>query len=354
MPLELDAALMGASMFHPDAALPEEIAALARTVPADWLEQWPGFLGEPRDSVSVLSNAADLAGVLLEEDYSRATLAIRELTQADALAGLAARVEGQGLLPDPALPPAERLADLTLRVDRALRTAVGLWPPGECAADEFRRTVRILKDGDLHDRFWHWLDRFYYECYQPWRKTRAEAMATLEERAVTALGAPAMIGQPPRTDWLHPQSPLRYLELQSAVAGGQFQACFWVEPFGLFDTWTLVPRRIVLSFAEPGALFANFRARAGEIAQQARALADPTRLMVLRIIRHRGMDNTQMADYLGLARPTVSIHAKVLREAGLIETRQEGREARHTLKPAAVRKLLRDLIKYLDLPDEQE
>lgn len=89
------------------------------------------------------------------------------------------------------------------------------------------------------------------------------------------------------------------------------------------------------------------------MANRAKAIADPTRLSILRIIRHFSMDNTQIADYLGIARPTVSVHAKLLREAGLIDTIQEGRQARHTVKAAEVRRLFEDLIRFLDLPDEE-
>ncbi|KPL71180.1 hypothetical protein ADM99_11675 [Leptolinea tardivitalis] len=82
------------------------------------------------------------------------------------------------------------------------------------------------------------------------------------------------------------------------------------------------------------------------------ALADPTRLIILRLIRAMSMTNTDMAAYLGLARPTVSIHARILREAGLIRSWEEGRVTRHEIDPAAVHKLFRDLEKFLDLPSE--
>ncbi len=65
------------------------------------------------------------------------------------------------------------------------------------------------------------------------------------------------------------------------------------------------------------------------------------------------MTNTDMAAYLGLSRPTVSIHAKVLREAGLIRSWEEGRITRHEIEPNAVKTLFGDLELFLDLPDEK-
>ena len=44
-------------------------------------------------------------------------------------------------------------------------------------------------------------------------------------------------------------------------------------------------------------------------------------------------------------------HAKILREAGLIESRQVGRQARHEIDSNAVRRLFRDLERFLDLPE---
>ncbi len=66
------------------------------------------------------------------------------------------------------------------------------------------------------------------------------------------------------------------------------------------------------------------------------------------------MTNTDMAAYLGLSRPTVSIHAKVLREAGLIRSWEDGRITRHEIDPEAVRKLFQDLEEFLDLPPNNQ
>ena len=77
----------------------------------------------------------------------------------------------------------------------------------------------------------------------------------------------------------------------------------------------------------------------------------PTRLMILRMIRQFDLMNTEMADLLGLSRPTVSVHARILREAGLIRSYEDGRAVRHQIVPEAVRELFDDLEKLLDLPE---
>lgn len=62
-----------------------------------------------------------------------------------------------------------------------------------------------------------------------------------------------------------------------------------------------------------------------ESARLFRALADETRLAILRQLRERG--EVCACDFMaccGLAQPTVSHHLRVLREAGLVETEKRG------------------------------
>ena len=337
--------------------LSEEMAALLHSVPPDWLAQWPEMLGDARSGGAVLEALAELAGVLLEPDYSRATLGMRELTLDAALRRVTAQAAQRGLAADPALAPAEQLADLATRLIQAVHQEADLVPQ----ADLLRRLNRavawlphLLRDGDRHVRFWHWLDRFYYECYRPWRAARTPLVTALEQQATAALGdssGPA----PPDLTWLAPQHPLRSLPALGALAqSGRVRVFFWAEPFGLPDSWGLWPGLLTVSFADPTGPFAQFRAHAAGLAARAAALGDPTRLGILRLIRHFGMVNTEIADYLGLARPTVSIHAKILREAGLIRSHADGRLVRHALVPGAVRHLFHDLERFLDLPEEEE
>ncbi len=118
------------------------------------------------------------------------------------------------------------------------------------------------------------------------------------------------------------------------------------------DLFSLWPGRLVVSIAEPGEVYQDFIVFTEDVARRAQALADPTRLLILRLIRHFGMINTELAAYLGMARPTISIHAKILRQAGLIRSTQQGRVVRHEIVPGEVRRLFKDLEELLDLPDE--
>lgn len=70
----------------------------------------------------------------------------------------------------------------------------------------------------------------------------------------------------------------------------------------------------------------------------------------LRVIRELETDVSQIASMLDLARPTVSIHCKQLREAGLIDSRKQGRRVVHSIRAAELRRLFSDLEAFLGLP----
>lgn len=66
------------------------------------------------------------------------------------------------------------------------------------------------------------------------------------------------------------------------------------------------------------------------------ALADPSRRTVLEILRDHEATAGELADALPIARPGVSRHLKVLREAGLVEARQEAQRRIYQLRPEAL------------------
>jgi DNA-binding transcriptional ArsR family regulator len=354
--MEIETALNFLSNRQMLPGLSADIAEAVNAVPQDWLKAWSELWGKAEDYRFGLENAARIAGTIEGDDYGQATLPIRELTAEAALERLTTWAVGLGPSPDLQLDLTGQLVEIGTLKQVALFTDLGfhLIPDDERARRtrlELACAARILSGGDLHTRFWLLVDRFFYEVYRPWREARLQAMEQLEMRARTALGKPDQI---PRVDWLSARNPLlRHPELREAVQNGRLHVFFWVEPFGLPDTWLLEPGYVAVSFAEGGVIFQNFQAWAQDVAGRAQALGDPTRLVILRMIRHFGMVNTEIADYLGISRPTVSVHAKILREAGLIHSHQEGRLVRHRIDSQEIRRLFHDLEAFLDLPPEE-
>ena len=55
-----------------------------------------------------------------------------------------------------------------------------------------------------------------------------------------------------------------------------------------------------------------------------KALADPTRRRILQLLREREMSAGEIAEHFQLAKPTLSGHFAVLREAGLVSPEKTG------------------------------
>ena len=66
------------------------------------------------------------------------------------------------------------------------------------------------------------------------------------------------------------------------------------------------------------------------------ALADESRRTVLEILRDHPASAGELAGALPIARPGVSRHLRVLREAGLVDVRQDAQRRIYTLRPEAL------------------
>jgi ArsR family transcriptional regulator len=293
------------------------------------------------------------AEVLELEDYDAATAAIRETTAEEAVGRVAYCA---GLEPATGLEPIECLIDLEARVAAELWPRYGIKPSSDAAVvarerDLPRLAALCLRGGPLHARFWHWMDRFYYEVYGPWRRDHVQAIESLERRAIDGLGARQGTA-PPDLGWLPPFNPLIAMpSLRAAAEEGVFEVVFWADPFGLESALTVGPGFFLTSFGEAGVDREISETVRAELATKLKALADPTRLWILRMIRNMDVDNTELAAFVEVSRPTVSVHAKLLADAGFITTRREGRRARHIFHPEAIRHLSEQLARFLEVSE---
>jgi DNA-binding transcriptional ArsR family regulator len=81
---------------------------------------------------------------------------------------------------------------------------------------------------------------------------------------------------------------------------------------------------------------------ATHVASELKTLADPTRLRILLCLAREPASVTEVARDFKLSQPTVSGHVQLLREAGLLEEKTEGRSAKLSANPEAVRRLLNE------------
>lgn len=61
-----------------------------------------------------------------------------------------------------------------------------------------------------------------------------------------------------------------------------------------------------------------------EFVKVMKALSDPNRVKILKMLQHRSMCVCEMQAALGIAQPTVSNHLKVLEDAGLVSFVKSG------------------------------
>jgi ArsR family transcriptional regulator len=79
---------------------------------------------------------------------------------------------------------------------------------------------------------------------------------------------------------------------------------------------------------------------AGEVASRLKVLSDPTRVALLSQLACDPMSVTELAQLFDLAQPTVSIHVRQLREAGLVVARKEGGRTIYSVPHDRVQALL--------------
>lgn len=75
-----------------------------------------------------------------------------------------------------------------------------------------------------------------------------------------------------------------------------------------------------------------------------KALADPTRRKILELLRERDMNAGELAEHFDFAKPTLSRHFSVLREADLIQGTKSGTTITYRLNVSVLEEALMTLM----------
>jgi ArsR family transcriptional regulator len=75
-----------------------------------------------------------------------------------------------------------------------------------------------------------------------------------------------------------------------------------------------------------------------------KALSDPNRVKILKMLQHKVMCVCELRAALNLAQPTVSSHLKLLEEAGLVLSRKEGLWVNYLLADSSANPYAADLL----------
>jgi DNA-binding transcriptional ArsR family regulator len=101
------------------------------------------------------------------------------------------------------------------------------------------------------------------------------------------------------------------------------------------DGWMYLGRGI-----QPHSHDADLRQTANHVSKTMKAFADPTRLAILMWLAQRPASVTEISRQFKLSQPTVSAHVQLLREAGVIEDRPNGRSSLLSVSEESVREVL--------------
>lgn len=74
-----------------------------------------------------------------------------------------------------------------------------------------------------------------------------------------------------------------------------------------------------------------------ELTLTAKAFADLTRVRILTALRARELCVCELCDSLGVTQSTLSTHLQVIRDAGLVSSRKQGKWMYYAIEPNAVR-----------------
>jgi DNA-binding transcriptional ArsR family regulator len=69
------------------------------------------------------------------------------------------------------------------------------------------------------------------------------------------------------------------------------------------------------------------------------AIADPTRRRLLELLAERERAVTELVDAFAISQPSISQHLRVLRDVGLVETRQSGRHRLYRLQAGKLKEV---------------
>jgi ArsR family transcriptional regulator, repressor of sdpIR and other operons len=79
-----------------------------------------------------------------------------------------------------------------------------------------------------------------------------------------------------------------------------------------------------------------------------RALADPTRREILKMLRDGPRTSGEIASRFGSSWPTISRHLALLREPGLVITERKGQEVYYELNTSVFQDLVQHLLEWIE------
>lgn len=211
--------------------------------------------------------------------------------------------------------------------------------PAEVVALIERRLALLRRDAALRSSLVS-LVREAFELMLPYWDSAGQAGA---ERAARDLTARSRSGADLRA--LLPGNSFVHKDAHQAhILAARARNELVVVPLGLAGGgqfyWSFPGLVLVGAGTESAEREARRKERAERAANKLKVLSDPTRLAILfELLRpsHHAATVTELASQFGLSQPTVSVHIKMLREAGIARPERDGNQVHYQSDDATIR-----------------
>ena len=85
-----------------------------------------------------------------------------------------------------------------------------------------------------------------------------------------------------------------------------------------------------------------------------KALSDPTRRKILKLLREEDLTAGQIADEFNISKPSISHHLNILKNAELVLWEKNGQNIYYSLNSTAVQEIMNWFFDFLERGDEDE
>ncbi|WP_052344302.1 ArsR/SmtB family transcription factor [Bacillus ndiopicus] len=149
------------------------------------------------------------------------------------------------------------------------------------------------------------------------------------------------------------QLSLEPLALAQYVMGKTFRRVSLYKLYYFIPSYSLSPTRmrifnetvcfVLYGCANP---LSDEREKSEQLSQQLKAIADPNRLLMLRMLTTKKEYGAKLAEYLGITTATVSHHLEILKKAGLVTEEKIGTSKYFSVDRSEITKMLASLQRF--------
>jgi DNA-binding transcriptional ArsR family regulator len=208
------------------------------------------------------------------------------------------------------------------------------------------RLAQLRRSARLRQRYFALLSDLWAEVDPWWHGEGAPAVAATAAHVRSTLQRGVKWHQLVRSE-----CPALVQHLPEIIERGERGHAIVLAPCALFGRglYLELPGCTLIGFGVEDAV-RSARARTELVVGPLRALADPTRLAIFDFLKVSPASVSEIAQAFSLAQPTVSIHVKRLREAGLVTATRSGNRREICVNQANTEVLATDLAALLSVP----